>query len=482
MVNASLRALPLLFFSIAACNPPPGPRFVAPLRYGSTPAAPVEPFRAIVPDAAPVTPSIALRWHTSTLPNGLRIAIHERRGVPTVAVQLVFARGSAEMPGQVDTLGTLGRILDISAQDVKLAQLGATQQPFISMDGSGIGARGASSDAAEIIALVAETASRPNLAPPLIKDVKARWSATFHAGFSINEAVMRNALAVTFGNGHPYSFVRPHKDHIDALGAEQVAAAHARLFHPGHALLVVVGDVDAAAIQAAAQPLGEWKPAAASGPRLSPPTPWPSPASIVIVEARLTQTKGAVVGRGPGAADPDYAAFAVLTRALGGRSSRLREEVRVERGAAYDFGSDLIPMRAASLFMVKGAFEPEKAAPALDAILASIKEARTHGMPAADVERAKATLIADWRSAIASTAGLASLAAGAFTEDAPLESITDYPARIAAVTGAQVQRAAARWMAASELRVVVVGDAATKAALSKLGLGEVATRDVWGER
>jgi zinc protease len=121
-----------------------------------------------------------------------------------------------------------------------------------------------------------------------------------------------------------------------------------------------------------------------------------------------------------------------------------------------------------------------KAVPALRAVLASIAEARDRGVREADVERAKASLIAGWRHDLGTAEGLASMASAMLALGLPLEATAEYPARIQAVTRDDVRRAAARWLAEGALRVVVVGPHDVEGALGGLGLGKAERRDVWG--
>jgi predicted Zn-dependent peptidase len=106
--------------------------------------------------------------------------------------------------------------------------------------------------------------------------------------------------------------------------------------------------------------------------------------------------------------------------------------------------------------------------------------ARSLGVREPDMERAKTSLVAAWRSQVGTVEGLAGLAGSALADGRPLASVETYPARIAAVTREDVRRAAERWLDASELRIVVVGSADVRKDLASLGLGQPEQRDAWG--
>jgi predicted Zn-dependent peptidase len=479
--------MPLLLLAACARGP-----MIAPLRYDPVPPALEEPFRAVVPEASAVTPTIALRWETSALPNGLRLAVLPRRALPIVSVRLVFERGSADAQARVDLAGVFARMLDNGSADrpgealaAAYARLGAPHRTFLGDDACGISARGSAADAEELIALAAERALRPRLTEVDFAGMRARWlQEASNSTYDGEEMVNRNALASVFGALHPYGFARPAARDTQALRLADAARLYGRLFRPEHALLVVVGDVQAAEVRGAAErAFGSWAPAAADdAPRAVVPEPFGTPVPLIFVERRDSdQVDAAVVARGPAPSAEDFPALEVLARTLGGLSSRLRGEVRVESGASYDFNALVLSMRAHSMIALRGAFDAQKAVPALRSMLVALADARTRDVPEAELERAKASLVSELRTQVGTTEGLAGTAVAAFARGMPLSAAADYPARIQAVTPEHVRRAAQRWLGARSLSVVVVGGARVGKSLPELGLGAPQRRDPWAD-
>jgi zinc protease len=465
---------------------------VAPLRYEPVPPAPEEPFRAVPPDASPAPPSVSLPFQVSTLPNGLKVALLERHSLPVVAVQLVTERGSADSSSPVDAMGILRRVLESgtarrSQRDLALAysRIGAPHRAFIGGDGCGVAVRIGAADLDAAVELMAEAVVFPRLDPRAFPGIRAAWLADFtNVGGDPKGGVQRNAAALLFGKGHPYGFWRPPPSHTDALRAEDVAALHARLFHPAHTTLIVVGDATAEAVSTAATRwLGGWSPPSPPQPRGEVAPPGMPGARVVFVQRRDShQVDAAVVARGPSAESDDLLALQVLARLLGGTSSRLRGEVRVESGAAYRFGAGIASLRAGSMLIVEAALDADKAVPALRSILAAIAEARTRGVPEPDFERAKASVLATWRTQIASSEGLASLAAATLFHGLPLSAVEAYPQRLQAVTRDAVLHVAQRYLGEASLHVVVAGAAGVRDDLRALGMGEAERHDGWGEQ
>jgi zinc protease len=243
--------------------------------------------------------------------------------------------------------------------------------------------------------------------------------------------------------------------------------------------LIIVGDATKEAVAASViKRFGAWSDALPAIPRPPPVPSEPTPRRVVIVNHRGQLQCLSWVGVAvPTTEDAELAAVAVLTRAVGGTSSALREEVRDERGAAYFFRDLMQPMRGVTVAGFFGELDRDKAQDALKAIVAAVRKARSDGLPAADVALAQTNLIAEWQARAGTFEGLSRLTAEAVERDVPLASLAAWPARLAAVTPAAVQRAAQRYFSDAALRVVVVGDFRWIEDLDDLGLGDYQLRD-----
>jgi zinc protease len=264
--------------------------------------------------------------------------------------------------------------------------------------------------------------------------------------------------------------------------AADVAALHARLFQPAQATLIVVGDTTADRVDAAAlRALGSWASAGPPLARAAAPAQAAGPRVVLLERSDLLQVGAWVFARGPSADDRDIDALEILARLLGGHSARLRDEVRVEQGAAYGFGSGLVRWRTASILNVGGSFDPDKVIASLRAVVAAVAAVRDQGAGQPDFERARTSLLGQWRSQVSSTFGIANLAAAALGRGQPLAAVEAYPERLQAVTPADLRRVAQRYLAEGEIHVLVVGPGSLRAPLAALGLGPVERRNAQGQ-
>jgi zinc protease len=471
-----------LALTLAACGAPPGP-IVAPLRYGPVALAPNEPFRAQPPAWPATLPALALPYDITSLPNGLTVVHVPRNGLPRVSIRLEIARGRVDVGAPIDTASILERVL---ARDAgggfgdAYARLGASPGFACTADGCTLSATVGSADLDGALRLLAETAIRPHFGAYEFSVVRERWMYDFVTSpLGTSSSWARNQAVLLFGRAHPRGFALFPSAHTRDLALNDVAALHAQLFRPAHATLIIVGDATKEAVAASAiKRFGAWSDALPAIPRPPPAPSEATPRRVVIVNHRGALQCSSWVGVAvPTTDDAELAAVAVLTRAVGGTSSTLREEVRDERGATYLFGDLIQPMRGVTVAGFFGELDREKAQDALKAIVAAVRKARSAGLPAADVALAQTNLIAEWQARAATFEGLSRLTAEAIEHDVPLASLAAFPARVAAVTPAAVQRAAQRYFSDAALRVVVVGDFRWIEDLDDLGLGDYQLRD-----
>lgn len=487
--TARFVSAPILALSLVGCAERP---IVAPLRYGSTPLAADEPFRARPPTSSATLPEVALAFDITSLPNGLTVVHVPRRGLPSVAIRLVITRGYADVWAPIDTAEILEMILrggtqTRSAGDLaaSYAGLGADHSVSCGPDGCALSADVGAADFDAALSLVAETAILPRFDPLEFSIVRTRWMFDYAGSqHSMRSSLGRNARVLLFGRSHPYGFAPFPSYHTRELTVKDVAALHAQLFRPAYAALVVVGDVTKEAVAASATRwLSGWASGAARPwPRPPLTTPEVSSRRVVIVNQGDVRQSSVWVGVTVPTADPtELAAVAVLLRAVGGLSSALREVVRDASGAAYAFNDEDEPLRGVTLAGFGGELDREKAEDTVKTIVAAIRKARTAGIPAGDVALAQTNLIAEWRERASTIRGLSSLTAEALERGVAPDDLAAWSARLAAVTPAAVNRAAQRYFSDASLRVVAVGDLRWLKHLNDLGLGDYQLRDGFAE-
>jgi zinc protease len=445
-----------------------------------------ESFRMTPPDASPVVPDVALSFRVSTLENGLTLAVLERHAVPVVNADLVIARGLADTRAPRDAYDVLAELLghgtarrDGGALASAYARQGAVGRHWHTLDSMGLGVTAAAQDLEPALGLLAENVTTPRLSA----FARARLDMVRGMENTRNDPksiLSRNVARTLFGRAHPHGFAKWPLTHTEALRSEDAAGLYAELFRPSHATLIVVGNTTVAEVERVARRwFGSWAPAPALA-RSELPPPESEPRVFLVERVGAGQVEIAIAARGPDA-EQDFAAFEILVKLLTGTSSRLRGEIRVEMGAGYQFGGSAVAMRGGSFLTIYGVLDAAKAPSAVRAMLAAIEEARTRGVREPDLERARTTILAEWRDAALSNHGAAHLASDAIARGLPLESVASFPRRMATITRDDVNRVAQRYLAEDALHVIVVAEKSAHAKFTDLGLGPVDLRDRWAE-
>jgi zinc protease len=190
-----------------------------------------------------------------------------------------------------------------------------------------------------------------------------------------------------------------------------------------------------------------------------------------------------VAARGPAPSEPEAAAFEVLAEGLGApNTSNLYRHVREELGAAYMVQGNLRWRRHASELLLRGSFDRDKAIDGMQAMLDAIRAVRVAELAPDALEDAKRARIAAWRFATETDEGIAGMLARAVLDGIPPESTQQLPARLRAVTAAQVQEIARRRLGVDSLRIVLVGDPEYMVTAQSLRFGMPTRVDRFGRR
>ncbi len=458
----------VLAFAVAACGAEP--RLVAPLNYAPAPPTPDDPSRARPPEVTPDTGAgAALAPETFDLDDGVHVVFVERHNRPVLAVELVVARGAADL----DTRRTTTRMLveaSLRGTATRSAQrlvddfdaLGGPLRSKADPDGVTLSATTPATSLDGILELLADVVMAPALAPNEMGRLLERWKA---------ESVSTDAsLFALYGEGHPYRSWRTESNPgEDQPSAETLQKLHDTLMHPRHATLVVVGDTTRALVEAAARRwLGTWP--STHGPlptRRLPDLAAPKGRSFHIEDDTRTPTAFAISAPGPAATAPDQVALEALMSLL---AVLARDAPRAGAARAFIHDTAMVVHREDSYVRLNALAESAPAAESARSILAAVAAVRDGEIAAADLATVRAKLLAKWRHDVSESVWTAFRLGTAVRLGIPLDTVVGYPARVAALTTADVQRVARRYLADENLRIVVLGRA-DEAAIGALGFG-----------
>ena len=155
---------------------------------------------------------------------------------------------------------------------------------------------------------------------------------------------------------------------------------------------------------------------------------------------------------------PDYFALRVLNTILGGSfTSRLNQNLREAHGYAYGASSAFEMRRGAGPFSAAAGVQTDKTAEALTEFFKELDAIRKP-IPADEVEKAKSYLALLMPRNFETTESMAGSLATAFVYTLPADYFETFTQHVRAVTIADVQHAAERYIQPDKFAVVIVGD------------------------
>lgn len=407
----------------------------------------------------------------SKLDNGLSFVTVEKHDLPLVTVRLVVSTGAVRDPkgkeGIASFTGSLLRrgtkLRSGEAIDDAIESIGGLMGVDVGFETTSVLVTVPSEYLATALGVVAELVRSPSF-PKLDVDVERR---NLLAGLSqdLDDPSWLAERAISqffYGKNHPYS--RPvvgRAASVKTFERADVVAFHKSTYSPDNALLLFAGDIDPVAAGKLANELfGDWQ-----GPslkRIRPPAPNAAEGIEVLVVDKPDATQVQVRAVVPGLARHDpryYAAVLANTVVGGGFTSRLVDEVRVNRGLSYSVGTRLVALREFGAISFSTFTKTETVREILDVSLGVLDTFASRGATEEELGNAKRYVIGLFPSGVESVESLTDSLASMRLLGLPFDEIESYRGRLAVVESAQVREVSKLWPGSKSARIVVVGNA-----------------------
>ncbi|MCA1952193.1 MAG: insulinase family protein [Hyphomicrobiales bacterium] len=399
------------------------------------------------------------------LANGMEVVVIPDRRAPVVTHMVYFRNGAADdPPGKSGIAHFLEHLMfkgtkmhPKGAFSEIVAALGGQENAFTSYDYTAYFQRVAREHLGRMMALEADRMVHLVLEGPevdserdvVIEERKMRTDAD-------PAAQLQESLLATLYVHHPYGTPVIGWGHeIEGLGREDALAYYRRFYRPDNAILIVAGDVETAEVlRLAEETYGRLKPGDAEPPRRARVREPEIRASrhVRLADAKVEQPtaqRAYIVPSHATAEGGEAFALEVLSQLLGGSAtSRLYRSLVLERGLAVSTGAwywnDALDMGQFGTYAVPAeGVDLDALDSATEAVLARLRE---EPVGAAELERAKTRLIADMIYAQDNQAHLARIYGSTLTTGGAVEDVLAWPERIRAVTAAEVQAVAVKYL------------------------------------
>ncbi len=296
------------------------------------------------------------------LPNQAVLLVSEEHALPFVTFQLLIDAGSQkDSPGQggLARLTAKGLLLGTAkrtamAINEELDFMGASLDSSAGRDYVNLSLRVLKKDMEKGMDLFLEVLTQPVFPQEEMKKEMEKTLAAIQAEEDQPEEVAEKAFQENLYLQGPYRHpVEGTKDSLPRITREDVVRFYQKFYHPGNAILAVVGDISQEEIKTRVFPsLEKWPQGKTSGGSLK--TEFAKGPKTVKIDRSLTQANIVLGQSGVSRDNPDFYALTVMNYILGGGgfSSRLMEEVRNKRGLAYSVASFFDPGKYPGSFQI----------------------------------------------------------------------------------------------------------------------------------
>ncbi|HEX8337435.1 MAG TPA: pitrilysin family protein, partial [Pyrinomonadaceae bacterium] len=433
----------------------------------------------------------------ATLKNGLNVLLLERHSAPivnvTVAVDAGFASDTAERAGAaslaVELMDEGTKTRDAFRIVDELDALGAQLSTFSQLDLSFVKVRATSENLRPTLGVLADVVLNPSFPEDQFRIQKERRLAQIgQEKAQAAAAALRVLPGILYGASHAYG--KPlsgsgSERSVEAVTREDLARWHAQWFKPGSAHVIVTGDTTLQKVlPALEEAFGAWAPGKAPAKNVGSAARTaggrvylidkPDAPQSTIVAAHLSE---------PGGQAEEHAVETVLRNFGGMATSRLNRNLRLDKHWSYGTQGFLNDSRGQRPFIVIAPVQTDKTKESMVEVAKEIKglagERPVAGEEFASIMR-NMTLRLPAR--FETLDALEGAAVRMVNYGLPADYWSRYATDVRALTDAQLNAAAKKFVRPGEIIWIVVGDLRkVEKGVRELGFGEVIRLNADGE-
>jgi zinc protease len=465
---------------------------VAALVGQAPPAQPPPPSAAIVVKGrAPVSDRILQvklpRPMEADLPNGIHVMVLEDRRAPQMAVNFIVRGaggffdpadhiGLAQFTAMMLREGTTTRTSQQIAEQLErmAATLGASAG--MASEDATISAGALTEYIDPVLDLAADVVLNPSFPDAELARFKARTRATLMQQRSMPALLAQERFMAVLAGDHPAGRVLPAVASLDRTTRESLAAFHKARYVPDHVIVAIAGDISMAdAMKKIQARFGAWPKAGVAAPASTDPPAVTAPGVYLVARPNSVQTNLVVGVQAIKRTDPDYFTLTVLNKIIGGGpTGRLFRHLREEKGYTYGAYSNLSAPAYRGLWVANTDVRTEVTEAALTDLIEELRQVRDVTVPQKEFDDARRSLVAAFALDLENPMTAVGNAVTRYRYGLPADYWDRYPSRIMAVTPADVQAAAKRYLDPGRVQIVAVGNGdAIAPGLKKFGTVQV---------
>ena len=401
-----------------------------------------------------------------TLPNGMKVTLVQYGSVPKVAFQTTVYTGTkddtkgkkavSEMTGLMLKEGSKTRTSEQIALDT--AKMGGSLNVGVGTDSTNISGEVLSEFDTQFIELMADVMLNPNFRQEDLDRLKAnKLRQLAVARTQAGNQAWEKFREVIFA-GHPYEQINPRDEEVSGYTLDDVKKFYADNYGAAKTHLYVVGKFDQAAVRAAiTKAFGGYAKGKPSTRNI--PTIAGKRSMTTINRADAPQSTIYLGMPAPSTTDPDFVKFVVMDSILGGSfGSRITSNIRENKGYTYSPGSFIWNRFKTGYWVESADVTTEHTGASIKEILFEINRLRTEPVSDAELQGIKNYMAGLYVLQNSTRFGVIAQLEQMNYNELDKSYIDNYVKNILAVSAADIQSMAKKYLTEDKMTLVVVGD------------------------
>ena len=406
---------------------------------------------------------------TTQLTNGMRLYFMADHELPLVEMTLMIDGGSIYDPLDKTGLSDLfAAVLETGgAGDLSPKQLESELESMaaeLSVSGSSydysVDLSLHQQDLQRGVEILADLLRRPRFDSDRLELARQQLLEAIRRQNDDPDQVSSRLLAEAVFPNHPFGLT-PQTETVKTFTREDLQNLQKECLQPQNIWIAVSGDVDKAQLIALLEEnLGDWKATTVTRKQIPALPPVPK-GKVLVAEKDVPQTSIKLGHPGISKDNPDFFALRVANYILGGGgfNSRMMREIRSNRGLAYSVYSYFqIGRRLPELFIAGSETKCSTTYEVVALMRQLMEQMRDEPVSEEELQLAKQSLINSFVFAFSDIHSVVSRKMRLDYFDYPDDYLETYRDNLAAVTIADVQRVARRYLHPDQLQIVLVGD------------------------
>ena len=274
-------------------------------------------------------------------------------------------------------------------------------------------------------------------------------------------AVASIAFSKAVFGEHPYARqVQGTIESLDSIARQDIINFHNAFFAPNNTIMSVVGDISRDELRSLLEKhLGKWQQKTVAATALPAVRAADNP-TVIKINRDLVQANIIFGHVGISRDNPDYYAVSVMNYILGGGGfvSRLMDNIRDNKGLAYDVHSSFAANRFGGSFRAGLQTKNESAHIAIEEVIREIERIRTEPVGDKELQDAKSYLTGSFPLRIDSNSKIAGFVLAVEFNSLGLDYVDKYPSLINSVTKEDILQVARKYLDTKNYVLVVVGN------------------------